>query len=524
MLTNIVELLFEQEQKQPDRPALLHRDRRITFRELADNVRRRAGYLRKRQLGAGDRILIFVPMSIELYEILLAVFQIGGTAVFLDAWADRRRMEQALEIAGCRGFIGIPKAFFLLLRSSRLRRVPLKLFSSFPGPKAADAAAGAATAATEPDEAALITFTTGSTGRPKAALRTHAFLLEQHRVLRRELALPAAAIDLATLPIFVLSNLAAGLTTLIPDFDPRRPGEIDGRQIAAEAARHQVTSTAGSPAFYDRLAAAADGSAIPSLRQIFLGGAAVFPNLAQRLIQAFPDAAIQIVYGSTEAEPIAAIAAREVAAASGERILRDGLPVGRVCDSIEPAVIPITAAPLPPFSEAEWEQFKLPPGETGEICVAGNHVLKQYLNSPEAMKQNKIAVGQRLFHRTGDAGRLDENGNLFLLGRAKTIFTLQDGRRCYPMPIEYLLQQLPGVTAGTILPIGGRAVLIVEPETDDEASRQAIAAQIGQLALPGEKLHFLKPIPRDPRHQSKFDYDRIAALCLPNAAAGPASR
>ena len=78
----------------------------------------------------------------------------------------------------------------------------------------------------EPDDPALVTFTSGSTGVPKAALRTHRFLLAQYRALESSIALEAGEVDLATLPVFVLANLAAGVTTVIPK-DVRRPGAVD---------------------------------------------------------------------------------------------------------------------------------------------------------------------------------------------------------------------------------------------------------------------------------------------------------
>ena len=74
---------------------------------------------------------------------------------------------------------------------------------------------------------ALVTFTSGSTGAPKAAVRTHGFLLEQHRVLAESLRLTPDDLDLTTLPIFVLANLGSGVCSLIPDADLRHPGAIE---------------------------------------------------------------------------------------------------------------------------------------------------------------------------------------------------------------------------------------------------------------------------------------------------------
>src|SRR5208282_3075209 len=84
---------------------------------------------------------------------------------------------------------------------------------------------------------ALVTFTSGSTGRPKAAMRTHGFLLAQHRALEASLALQPGTRDLTTLPIFVLGNLASGVTSVLPDADLRSPGKIAPRPVLTQIQR-----------------------------------------------------------------------------------------------------------------------------------------------------------------------------------------------------------------------------------------------------------------------------------------------
>src|SRR4029077_2703793 len=84
------------------------------------------------------------------------------------------------------------------------------------------------------DTPALIRFTSGSTGQPKGAVRTHGFLLEQQRVIEKSLRLVAGDVDLATLPMFVLANLASGVTSIIPPADLRAPGAIDPMPVVRQ--------------------------------------------------------------------------------------------------------------------------------------------------------------------------------------------------------------------------------------------------------------------------------------------------
>ena len=118
---NIVEILYKNAQSHGDKMAILNSESSITYAELAKRVQSIACFLQQKGIRAGDRVLVFVPMSIELYEILLGLFHIGGIAVFLDAWADKKRFEQAVKVADCTAFIGVWKSHLLRLRSRQLR-------------------------------------------------------------------------------------------------------------------------------------------------------------------------------------------------------------------------------------------------------------------------------------------------------------------------------------------------------------------------------------------------------------------
>ena len=104
------------------------------------------------------------------------------------------------------------------------------------------------------DAPALISFTSGNTGEPKAALRTHGLLLSQHRAIEQNLALVPGEVELVALPIFVLANLASRVTSIIPSVDLRRPDRIAPAPVVAQIRDLGATRTAASPAFYERLA------------------------------------------------------------------------------------------------------------------------------------------------------------------------------------------------------------------------------------------------------------------------------
>ena len=512
---SIAQRLAERSMEHPGRLAIVSMSSRLTFGAMADRVARFAERLVASGVRAGDRVLIFVPMSAELYVALLGAMHAGAIATFVDAWADRRRIDAAVRAAAPRAFVGTPRAHLLRLSSAALRAVPVAFLARRGlggrdpiAPGAAPPPAAIITA----DDPALITFTTGSTGQPKAAARSHGFLWAQHEVLAAHLGLRETDIDMPTLPIFVLNNLAAGIPSVLPQFDPRRPAEVDAAAILAQMERERVTTASGSPAFFDALCrhASRAGRGLP-LRAYFTGGAPVPPAQARRFA-AFAPTACHVLYGSTEAEPIAALEAGELARLADERPgagLCAGAPIAEIrLRIVRPHDGPLTLGP------AGWGAWDLPRGQPGEIVVSGAHVLRGYWNDPESDRENKVPDGARVWHRTGDGGFLDERGRLWLVGRVKHRVQ-RAGATWWGVPVELRAMAVPGITHAayfgtTDAALGQRAVLCVEGAG---ASDPALLDRVRAAAAPApvDELVSLPRIPRDPRHASKTDVEALFA-------------
>ena len=507
MITNIVNILYKNAHTNPDKVAIIHGSKKITYKELTQSVGQCAAFLNAKGITEGDRVLLFVPMSIDLYILLLGLWHCGATAVFLDAWARKKRLEQAAACAECKAFIGILKAHILRFFSREIRRIPVKLFAGEITSKQKNRHTPEI-ARLEKNAVALITFTTGSTGAPKAAKRTHQFLLAQHSVLNFHLHPGPQDIDMVTLPIFVLTNLAAGITSLIPLFNPARPEEINAQNLCSAIQSYSINTSAGSPVIYDTLAehCISHKISLPTLQKIFLGGAPVFPRLAKKLLTAFPQAEIEIVYGSTEAEPISAIIADDLIE-KNRNVQTEGLLVGKPVDAVSVRIISITESPILVSGQKEFGRLTLSRGEVGEICVCGDHVLKEYFRNEEAQLQNKIVVGLTIWHRTGDAGYLHEGGNLYLMGRIKQRF-IHCGKTWYVFPLEEGLAQISGVSLGTYLKTGDILNVVIERD-NRSISADAIKQYCAEKSMPVPDRVLFRTIPRDPRHNSKIDYDRL---------------
>lgn len=519
---NVAARLADRAARHGDAAAIIdtvdRRPRVTSFAALDRASARGAALLQASGARPGDAVVVLHPMSLELYAALIAVFRLGLVAVVPEPSASRAHVAAALAPFPIAGFVGSRKAHLLRLLHPAFRRarwaVSLDGWLPFtrtwsqtealpPLDTLADVAA---------DAPALVTFTSGSTGVPKVAVRSHGFLLAQHDVLARSLDLQPGQIDLTTLPVFVLANLASGVTSVLPDADLRAPGRIAPGPVIAQILRHAVERTAASPGLLARLVDESERTQTPlPLRTIHVGGAPVFPPFLDRLASAAPGASVVSVYGSTEAEPIAEIDRRAITAADHVR-MRDGagLVAGRPVPEIALRILaaPWRADPIGVLAGAEFDRRQAAPGAPGEIVVHGGHVLTGYLGG-RGDRETKFRVDGQVWHRTGDAGRVDDDGRLWLLGRCSA--ALDDGHGVvYPFSVECAAAHAPGVARAACTAVRGRRLLLVEPVPGHAPDLDVLAAMVAWARL--DEVREYPAIPVDRRHNAKVDYPALPAL------------
>ena len=499
---NITDLFFEQAAQNPQKIAIIDRNMPISFGDFAADINDTAAYFLKKGIQKGDRVMIFVPMSINLYRTVLALFKIGATAVFLDEWVSIKRLALCCEIAKCKAFIGIFKARVIAFFLKELRKIPVKLGTNYqkkwPLPTLES---------TSKSDTALITFTTGSTGTPKAAKRTHGFLQEQFNALIDKIQPKPDDIAMPVLPIVLLLNLGAGSTSVITNFKASKPHKMKPEDLIDQMKKHQVNRMIASPFVVKKIAeyVMEYPISLPLLEKVFTGGAPVFPAEAAIYHQAFPKTKVEVVYGSTEAEPISSINVKELVKEQANFVSK-GLNVGIPYRKTAVKVIKITDEIIKCDNEAALKKLEIQSGEIGEIIVSGSHVLREYFNNEAALKRNKIFFGNDCWHRTGDSGYLGENGSLYLTGRCNTLIKINK-KVVAPFIYESYFQSLEGVEMGTVLQKNHQILIIIE--LNDLTKKEAIIQAVKSLDFPYNQLIFIKKIPRDPRHNSKIDYPKL---------------
>ena len=508
---NVARLLRARALEAPERPAIIERAGAISFAEFDAASAAAAAMLAARGVLPGARVLLLSPMSIDLYVAIVAIFRVGATVVFVDPAAGNAHLTSCLARVRPDAFIGVGRAHLLRFMSPALRAVPIKL--TLHRLVAASRNAGNPTHYQDeplecsPVTPAIITFTSGSTGEPKAAVRTHGFLLAQHRALADTLRLWPGGVDLTTLPIVALANLASGVTTIVPDANLRAPGEIDPEPVLDQIRRLQPDSAVASPALLERLADRAQS--LPHLSRIFTGGAPVFPSLLDRLARAAPAASIVAVYGSTEAEPIAAIDRNAITHA--DRLAMHagaGILAGVPSSSVALRILPDRwGHPLAFADAAAFERCALAPGCPGEIVVSGDHVLRGYLGGI-GDEDTKVHVAGAIWHRTGDAGYLDAHGRLWLLGRCSARVEGAGGVT-YPLAVECAASSVPGLRRSAFVQRSGRRLLAIEA-AEPERVRAQLKRELAWAAL--ADVRPIHKIPVDHRHNAKVDYTALARL------------
>jgi acyl-CoA synthetase (AMP-forming)/AMP-acid ligase II len=463
-------------------------------------IKQFAHRLTRKGIQPGERVIIMIPMSPELYVALLAVIRCGAVAVFVDPWIPMRQIAAFAAFATPSGFIGVPKSHLLRLLNPSLARVRISVSTGtvacgIPArlsmQRLASEPADLPPAAVALDAPALITFTSGSSGTPKGANRTHGFLGAQHHALSQTLDYGDDDVDMPMFPVFALRNLAAGITSVVPTMDFRKVAEVDATAINRQIQEHRVSLVTASPPFIDRLAELSDP---PVLRKIFTGGAPVSDKQLERWHAAFPATPIEIIYGSTEAEPVAHISSVERLATSGA----EGFCCGKPTPLIQTCIVQIKKERIEP---ADLAALVLPQGETGELLVAGEHVCRDYFNNPAAGRDSKIIEPDgTCWHRMGDTGYLDTEGRFFLTGRVHTTI-VRHGHVLHAQLVEAAIgKQIPEAIRVAALEQDGKLLIVIQgtptpnPPTDIDADIIIVTE---------------KPLPLDPRHNSKIDYTRL---------------
>ncbi len=456
----------------PSTEAVVDGDRRMTYRELLDQVRRAAAALIASGVGPGDTVAIWAPNSADWIVAQLAIAHAGAVLVPLNTRFQGPEAEYVLgrSRAGLLLTVGrfLGRSYPELLREDRLPHlrevVEFDRFEEFLGrgcdPDQVDRRAGAVL----PSDPLDLMFTSGTTGHPKGVMSHHGNSIRSFRYYAENLGITHGDRYLLVNPLFhtfgskagVVAGLTAGATLYpVQVFDPGGAAEL----IAAE----RITVFPGPPTIYHSLLQlpADVRNSLRSLRLAVTGAAAVPVELLRRMDQELGFDVVLTAYGLTET--IGLVTMCRV----GDRPEVVSSTSGRAIPGLEVATVGSDGRPTPV-------------GQPGEIVVRGYAVMEGYFEDPAATAE---AIDPDGWLHTGDVGVLDDQGGLRITDRIKDMFIV-GGFNAYPAEIEAVLMEAPGVAQA--------AVVGVPDDRLGEVGLAYVVARTGQSVDPGELIGFAR--------------------------------
>ncbi|MCW3847781.1 acyl--CoA ligase [Sphingomonas sp. LB-2] len=497
-----------------DRTFTIYEDERVSYEANFRAVSHLAAKMREMGVGKGDRVALAMRNLPEWPVIFFAAVSIGAIMVPLNAWWTAGEIEYAMNDSGAKllfvdgerherlkdGYARMPALERVIVaRAKGEIEAPvsrLEVLIGRPMDWAGLSDIGLPDADVAPDDEATIFYTSGTTGNPKGALGTHrnfvtnimssGFTVGRAMLRRGETppAVPDPKVVLLVIPLFHVTASSAAMMTLIAagstmvfmrKWDPVLAMEIIQRE--------KVNQTGGVPTIAWQLLEHPDRAKydLTSLDTIAYGGAPSAPELVRRIYEEF-GALPGNGWGMTETTAT-------VTQHSGEDYLTRPTSAGP----------PVAVAELK-IKSVEGDR-ELGIGEVGELWAKGPMVVKEYWNKPEASAETFVDG----WVRTGDLARVDEDGFLYIVDRAKDII-IRGGENIYSIEVEDVLYAHPAVTDCALIGIPHKtlgeepaAVVHLAPGTDaSEAELQDwVRARLAGFKVPVAVRFVAETLPRN---------------------------
>jgi long-chain acyl-CoA synthetase len=429
-------------------PALVSRADVTSYGQLRDQTERLRGGLVGLGIQPGDRVAICCANNWYFVVSYLAVVGIGAIAVPLNPTSPAPELQHELTVVGAKAVIAGPSGRHGVSGLDRAALPELEAVVAAAGHGLADAvdleqllAAGPAPIVDrEPGDLAALVFTSGTAGRPKAAMLSHRNLLSNIAQLNAEpsRAIRADEVVLVVLPLFHIFGLTVGIgaalanggsVVLVERFDPSSALETVGR--------HGVTIIPGAPAMWAAWANLPDAppDALASVR-LALSGSDKLPAAVAEAVEARFGVVVHEGYGLTEAAPVVTTSVGDQPRYGSIGVPLPGVEVRLVDAGGDDALI----------------------DDPGELWVRGPNVFQGYWDDPEATAAVLTDDG---WLRTGDLAVVSDDGHLTLVDRMKDLIIVS-GFNVYPGEVEDVLIAHPGVDACAVVgvphPYSGESV------------------------------------------------------------------
>lgn len=451
----IHDLLETSARRFPEKPALWHKGEWITYGALDAMAGKVAAWLIQAGVRRGDRVGLLYENSPEYVASHFGIFKAGAVNVGLNTETTADTIAGLLGDCGASALIVsrklAPLAAAASARLPALRSVltDAAAVAAFPAALRAsaleDVLSGPVSAlppcpAIDVDLASIV-YTSGSTGKPKGVMLSHLNLVSNNRSIVAYLGIGPEDRILSVLPFYYIY----GTSLLYTHFSVGGSVVLENRfaypNVALDTLQQTAcTGFAGVPSTFAILLGKSTlkKRRFESLRYVTQAGGAMAPSMQKEVAETFSPARLYVMYGATEAAP-------RLTFVEPEQLPRKWGSIGKAVPNVEVIV-------AGPGGES------LGPGVVGEVAARGSNIMMGYWQDPEGTAE----VLRQGWYYTGDLGKLDEDGYIFLEGRAKDIIKA-GGNRVGAKEIEETLMELPEVLETAVVgvpdPILGEAIL-----------------------------------------------------------------
>lgn len=485
-------------QKNPDKEAVWNKNRWMTYAEIETLSNKVAGYLRERGIRKGDRVAILYENSFDYVIAYFAALKTGAVEVSLNTETTVETVTYALQDSGAKAVISGKKYSRCLVqalqKASEVREVIIeqKDVSAFEeighchpvsiGHIYENGDAGFSGTRGIDIDLASITYTTGSTSRPKGVMLSHLNIVSNTRSIVEYLALTDRDRILVVLPFFYVY----GKSLLTTHFYVGGSMVIENRFVFPEVVLDtmkstEVTGFAGVPSTFLILLnrSRVNEYTFDMLRYVTQAGGSMAPGVQKKVAEAFAPARLFIMYGATEAAPRLSYLDPDV-------LPNKWGSIGKAVSNVDLFVADEKGHPLPPHSE-------------GQIVARGSNIMAGYWNDP--LETDRV-LRDGLYY-TGDIGTTDEDGYLYVVGRSKD-FIKAGGFRISAKEVEDALLDIDDIQEAAVIGVDdsilGEAVKAFIVQRDHvELTQEKIKESLKSL-LPAYKhpkyIEFIPSIPK----------------------------
>jgi len=486
-------------QKFADRKAVWYEGRWTTYGQIDSLANKLANHFKEVHISRGDRVAVLYKNSLDYVIAYFAVLKAGAVAVSLQTETTVDVLTHALNDSGARAIVADVKYSRSLIpalgKAPELKEIISNQRGAFeregkqhcnhtclqeiydngkaahPGVRCIDL------------DLASIVYTSGTTGAPKGVTLSHLNMVSNTKSIVQYLQLTESDRIMVVLPFYY----KYGKSLLTTHFYAGGSVVIDNRfvfpQVVLETMRQtQVTGFAGVPSTFLVLLNRALESDLKceSLRYVTVAGGAMPPSIQKKVAQVIAPAKLFVMYGATEASP--------------RLSYLDPDDFGSKCGSVGKAI------PNVELFVVDGDGNQLPANSVGEVVARGSNIMMGYWNDPVAT----AAVLKDGFYHTGDIGRMDEDGYLYLVGRSDDMIKVS-GFKVSPREVEDALFEIKGVCEAAVVgvddPVVGEAIAaFIVPRENAGLTKDGVKETL-KMTLPAFKrpahIEFVDSIPRN---------------------------